>query len=193
MYETSMFTPIASFILMVALFFSRYKLKYRIDDDPVDETELRKMYEIKELWEKLEDTKPSEDTMNNLINKEMEFSTRHGPVYMCYDYANSTFNYWTKNKDIITYDMLESKAREYSLSMGIKCIFIEERASVQSSIAPSHLTSDVFRKPVRPKPVRLSKIKLNTFKFKGKPTDKDVCVEYSMQDVSWNDWKTKKL
>lgn len=193
--EYVLFTPLSSFLLFFAVFLYSC-MKNKMDTEPPDdENELIKWYETKEKWDNMSmDDTPDEDVLNELIHRRIELDTFDGKIVMCYHYLDNIFLYWTDRKDSVSYNTLVNAAREYSVMVGIKSIFIEDKdgPTVEDNIQLK--TNSVFMRN-RTKPKQLH-IKLNSFKYSGflnecKTVQKEMVND--IEDVSWTKWKSKNL
>jgi len=194
-----LFYPIGSMIMTITLFLSFYMLRYKCDDDDVDDSSLLHHYDIIEKWENMKDDEPTNDILCDLVNRKIEFETIHGTVVFAYDYPNGMFIYWTDRKDSISYDMLIDLAREYSVMVEIKRIFCVDTDKNPSDklVTPVKPSGPFLRKPAI-RPVNI-KVRLNSFKYKGGVSDMPL---YSVTTtdtndtslcISWNDWKSKNV
>ena len=72
----------------------------------------------------MEESEINTEKLKELINDYNTVDTPKGTVIMCYDVVNESFNYWSNNKDNISYSILDAVARQYSVVKGYKRIFI---------------------------------------------------------------------
>ena len=205
-----LFYPLGSMILTLALFLSYYALRFKVeeDEDDLDDSHIIHRYEMIEAWENMVDDEPSNDVLCGLLDRKIDFQTIHGDVLIAYDYINGTFNYWTDRKDYVTYQMLLDIAREYSVNVGVKRIFLMDAKPSGSDAKPSgsddapidsekKVSGGPFLRP-KIKQVKVS-IKLNSFKYKGTLLDnKDTLVVENphispTKNVSWAEWKSKNV
>jgi len=77
-----------------------------------------------EEWNEMEESEINTEKLKELINDYNTVDTPKGTVIMCYDVVNESFNYWSNNKDNISYSILDAVARQYSVVKGYKRIFI---------------------------------------------------------------------
>ena len=192
-----LFYPVGSMIMTIVIFLSYYALRLKLDDDDVDDSHICHKYEMIEAWENMVDDEPSNDALCDLVNREIEFETVECPVLISYDYINGIFNYWTDQKESISYKMLIDIAREYSVKVGIKRVFLrdDDTASNDDTIKISRPSG-----PFSPPNIKVVNVtvKLNSFKYKGtlsgyvRSSDKkDECDD--PPQISWNDWKSKNV
>ena len=206
-----LFYPLGSMILTLALFLSYYALRFKVeeDEDDLDDSHIIHRYEMIEAWENMVDDEPSNDVLCGLLERKIDFQTIHGDVLIAYDYINGTFNYWTDRKDYVTYQMLLDIAREYSVNVGVKRIFLMDAKPSGSDAKPSgsddapkidsetKVSGGPFLRP-KIKQVKVT-IKLNSFKYKGTLLDnKDTLVVDNphispTKNVSWAEWKSKNV
>ena len=206
-----LFYPMGSMILTLALFLSYYALRFKVeeDEDDLDDSHIIHRYEMIEAWENMVDDEPSNDVLCGLLDRKIDFQTIHGDVLIAYDYINGTFNYWTDRKDYVTYQMLLDIAREYSVNVGVKRIFLMDAKPSGSDAKPSgvddapkidsekKVSGGPFLRP-KIKQVKVT-IKLNSFKYKGTLLDnKDTLVVENphispTKNVSWAEWKSKNV
>ena len=206
-----LFYPMGSMILTLALFLSYYALRFKVeeDEDDLDDSHIIHRYEMIEAWENMVDDEPSNDVLCGLLDRKIDFQTIHGDVLIAYDYINGTFNYWTDRKDYVTYQMLLDIAREYSVNVGVKRIFLMDAKPSGSDAKPSgvddapkidsekKVSGGPFLRP-KIKQVKVT-IKLNSFKYKGTLFDnKDTLVVENphispTKNVSWAEWKSKNV
>ena len=206
-----LFYPLGSMILTLALFLSYYALRFKVeeDEDDLDDSHIIHRYEMIEAWENMVDDEPSNEVLCSLLDRKIDFQTIHGDVLIAYDYINGTFNYWTDRKDYVTYQMLLDIAREYSVNVGVKRIFLMDAKPSGADAKPSGADDDPkidsekkvsggpFLRP-KIKQVKVT-IKLNSFKYKGTLLDnKDTLVVENphispTKNVSWAEWKSKNV
>lgn len=206
-----LFYPLGSMILTLALFLSYYALRFKVeeDEDDLDDSHIIHRYEMIEAWENMVDDEPSNEVLCSLLDRKIDFQTIHGDVLIAYDYINGTFNYWTDRKDYVTYQMLLDIAREYSVNVGVKRIFLMDAKPSGADAKPSgsddapkidsekKVSGGPFLRP-KIKQVKVT-IKLNSFKYKGTLLDnKDTLVVENphispTKNVSWAEWKSKNV
>jgi hypothetical protein len=206
-----LFYPMGSMILTLTLFLSYYALRFKVeeDEDDLDDSHIIHRYEMIEAWENMVDDEPSNDVLCGLLDRKIDFQTIHGDVLIAYDYINGTFNYWTDRKDYVTYQMLLDIAREYSVKVGVKRIFLMDAKPSGADAKPSgsddapkinsekKVSGGPFLRP-KIKQVKVT-IKLNSFKYKGTLLDnKDTLVVENphispTKNVSWAEWKSKNV
>jgi hypothetical protein len=220
-----LFYPLGSMIVTLALFLSYYALRFKVeeDEDDLDDSHIIHRYEMIEAWENMVDDEPSNDVLCGLLDRKIDFQTIHGDVLIAYDYINGTFNYWTDRKDYVTYQMLLDIAREYSVNVGVKRIFLADDKPSGSDTKPSGSDAKPSGSDAKPsgsddapkidsetkvsggpflrpkiKQVKVT-IKLNSFKYKGTLLDnKDTLVVENphispTKNVSWAEWKSKNV
>jgi hypothetical protein len=192
-----LFYPLGSMILTLALFLSYYALRFKVEVDEPDDMSLIHRYEMIEAWENMVDDEPSNEVLCGLVDRKIDFETVHGDVLIAYDYINGTFNYWTDRKDSVTYQMLLDIAREYSVKVGVKRVFlIDEPAGVSDNITPLKVKGHFLKPKMRTVNVT---VKLNSFKYKGDLMEgKDSSTTDNSHisvatNCSWNEWKSKNV
>ena len=92
-------------------------------EDTIEEPKFEDQYLLE--WDEMEDVEPSKDDLDGLAKSFLDSKTPHGPVMMCYSSEDSSFDYWTDCKAVVTFAELEAVAREYSFTRGVKRIFVD--------------------------------------------------------------------
>ena len=92
-------------------------------EDTIEEPKFEDQYLLE--WEEMEDVEPTKEELDGLVKSYLDSDTPHGPVVMCYSAENSSFDYWTDCKAVVTFAELEAVAREYSFTRGVKRIFVD--------------------------------------------------------------------
>ena len=106
-----------------ALAFSLVAYLLHKPTDVVEEPKFEDQYLLE--WDEMEDVEPSQEELEGLAKSYLDSDTPHGPVVMCYSAEDSSFDYWTDCKAVVTFAELEAVAREYSFTRGVKSIFID--------------------------------------------------------------------
>ena len=133
---------ITSIILGTCLKWMEQEHEEETDDDLFENQYL-------EEWNEMKDSEIDKEKLKELIDNYITVDTPKGTVIMCYDVDNESFNYWSNNKDNISYSILDVVARQYSVLKGYKRIFInidEELDIVKDKIQKEiedRVTSDV--------------------------------------------------